>query len=193
MDQRVGAVTRDPVCGMTVDTEAGRPSAGGRTFHLRSERCRERFEREPAAWVEAEDPVCARHDGRSSDCAAHGQARRRALLLLLVAVPGADPDAFLREAPPAETPPEGTLWTCPMDPGIVRDGPDDCDLQHGAEADGAERGRRPEPRALRFHPPSETGGPLALAVLVLSRRRGGWHESESCKRGVAASPWPETV
>ncbi len=54
------AVTRDPVCGMTVDPNAGKPSAehGGRVFHFCSESCRTKFTAHPESYLTAEDPVC---------------------------------------------------------------------------------------------------------------------------------------
>ncbi len=38
----------------------------------------------------------------------------------------ADPDKYKDGPPPPEAMPAGTLYTCPMDPEIVRDGPDTC-------------------------------------------------------------------
>src|SRR3954454_21935727 len=56
----VGAVLRDPVCGMTVDPAAGKPTAehGGRQYHFCSERCRSRFAAQPGDYITAVDPVC---------------------------------------------------------------------------------------------------------------------------------------
>lgn len=44
---------RDPVCGMTVDPDraAGTRSFGGRTFHLCSQSCLEKFDRDPASYA----------------------------------------------------------------------------------------------------------------------------------------------
>ncbi len=55
------AVTRDPVCGMTVDPQAGKPSHahGGRLFHFCSAGCRDRFAAQPDEYLTARDPVCA--------------------------------------------------------------------------------------------------------------------------------------
>ena len=54
------ALVRDPVCAMTVDEPAKAPSSGhdGHTFHFCSSRCRDKFDQEPEAYLEAEDPVC---------------------------------------------------------------------------------------------------------------------------------------
>jgi P-type Cu+ transporter len=70
-------VVRDPVCGMTVDPNAGKPSTeyAGHTYHFCSEGCRTKFVQEPEAYLTAIDPVCGmkvdratakhflRHDG----------------------------------------------------------------------------------------------------------------------------------
>ncbi|RWK51681.1 MAG: YHS domain-containing protein, partial [Mesorhizobium sp.] len=52
-------VIRDPVCGMTVDPAAGKPSAtfGGHSYHFCSEGCRTKFMKEPEAFLKATDPV----------------------------------------------------------------------------------------------------------------------------------------
>jgi YHS domain-containing protein len=45
----------DPVCGMTVDRHAGKPTAtyGGHTYYFCSEGCRAKFEAEPERYVAA--------------------------------------------------------------------------------------------------------------------------------------------
>jgi len=44
---------KDPVCGMTVDRHAGKPSVehGGRTFFFCSDHCRHTFESNPEAYA----------------------------------------------------------------------------------------------------------------------------------------------
>jgi uncharacterized protein len=46
---------RDPVCGMTVDRHAGKPTAhyGGQTYYFCSERCKAAFEAKPERYVDA--------------------------------------------------------------------------------------------------------------------------------------------
>jgi YHS domain-containing protein len=46
---------RDPVCGMTVDRRAGKPTDvyEGRTFHFCSDGCKAKFARDPARYVDA--------------------------------------------------------------------------------------------------------------------------------------------
>ncbi len=76
----------DPVCGMTVDPNAGKPSFahGGHTFHFCSEGCRSKF--------------------------------------------AADPDRYLNKSGEPEPLPQGTLYTCPMHPQIVQEGPGPCPI-----------------------------------------------------------------
>ncbi len=124
------AVVRDPVCGMTVDTAAGKPSAehGGQVFHFCSESCRTKFQKDPDAYLTATDPVCgmkvdrasakhfARHEGHGVYfCSAGCKAKFEA-----------DPEKYAYGRPAPEPMPKGTQYTCPMHPEIVRDGPGSC-------------------------------------------------------------------
>src|SRR3546814_8072735 len=129
-------VVRDPVCGMTVDPAAGKPSHAhaGRLFHFCSAGCHTKFAAAPDVYVEASDPVCgmsvdrasarhmARHEGqRFYFCSAGCQAKFEA-----------EPAKYLEGRPAPASPkasgPAGTQYTCPMHPEIVQDGPGDCPL-----------------------------------------------------------------
>ncbi|HUS55181.1 MAG TPA: YHS domain-containing protein, partial [Thermohalobaculum sp.] len=46
-------ITRDPVCGMTVDPNAGKPSHehAGHTYHFCSAGCRDKFVAEPQKYL----------------------------------------------------------------------------------------------------------------------------------------------
>ena len=59
---------RDPVCGMTVDPAAGKPSAehGGRVFHFCSAGCHAKFVADPGSFLTAVDPVCGMNVDRAS-------------------------------------------------------------------------------------------------------------------------------
>src|SRR5262245_44734793 len=94
------AVT-DPVCGMTVDpaTAKRRAEHVGRTYFFCSAGCREKFEREPEWYLAPK--------AEAGDSCCH------------------TPSAA--SSPPAEVP-EGTRWTCPMHPEIVRDRPGSCPI-----------------------------------------------------------------
>ncbi|MBA1347535.1 heavy metal translocating P-type ATPase [Rhizobium sp. WYCCWR 11146] len=130
-EKAVSAIIRDPVCGMTVDPQAGKPSLDhdGRIYHFCSEGCRTKFAAAPEDYLTATDPVCGmtvdrstakyflKHEGdKFYFCSAACQAKFEA-----------DPAAY-RDArrPPAKPAPQGTLYTCPMHPEVVSNRPGDC-------------------------------------------------------------------
>ncbi|EJC85696.1 copper/silver-translocating P-type ATPase [Rhizobium leguminosarum bv. trifolii WSM2297] len=124
-------IIRDPVCGMTVDPQAGKPSLDhqGRMYHFCSEGCRTKFAVQPQDYLTAKDPVCGMDVDRSTAkhflkvegekfyfCSASCQAKFEA-----------DPSAYRDgKRPPAKPAPKGTLYTCPMHPEVVSDRPGDC-------------------------------------------------------------------
>lgn len=127
---KLTAVTRDPVCGMTVDPQAGRPFVehGGRTFHFCCDGCRTKFIGAPEQFLTAKDPVCGmdvdrataahflRHEGsKHYFCSAGCEAKFRA-----------DQAAYSGGASPTAAMPKGTQYTCPMHPEIISDRPGDC-------------------------------------------------------------------
>ncbi|PDS81300.1 heavy metal translocating P-type ATPase [Rhizobium sp. L43] len=125
------AMIRDPVCGMTVDPQAGKPSFdhAGRIYHFCSEGCRTKFAAAPGDYLTAKDPVCGMSVDRGAAryflkadgekfyfCSAVCQAKFEA-----------DPAAYRDgKRPPAKPAPKGTLYTCPMHPEVVSDRPGDC-------------------------------------------------------------------
>jgi len=165
------SVLRDPVCGMTVDPSAGKPSLAhaDRVYHFCGQKCRDRFAAAPEEYLTAKDPVCgmsvdrstaehvARHEGRRFYFCSDGCKHRFE----------ADPGSFLsgeRQPPPSP----GGKWTCPMHPEIVRDGPGDCPICGMALEPmmaGADIGPNPElvDMTRRFW----IGAVLALPVVVL--------------------------
>ncbi|QHW28276.1 heavy metal translocating P-type ATPase (plasmid) [Rhizobium leguminosarum bv. viciae 248] len=130
-EKLAAAVIRDPVCGMTVDPQVGKPSLDydGRTYHFCSEGCRTKFAASPHDYLSATDPVCGMTVDRSTAkhflkangekfyfCSAACQAKFEA-----------DPAAYRNGNRPAAQPaPKGTLYTCPMHPEVVSDRPGDC-------------------------------------------------------------------
>jgi len=170
--ERDGCVTRDPVCGMEVDPAIGKPFADHdhRRFHFCAERCRERFLSDPEPFIEATDPVCGMTIDRASGpfmakdrgerfffCSAACQERFEQT-----------PDAYQGDRPAAEPQPAGTLYTCPMDPEIIRDEPDDCPICGMAlEPMTPSLDDGPNPELVDFKRRLGIGAPLALAVFVL--------------------------
>ena len=100
----------DPVCGMTVDPNAGKPSAerSGKTWHFCSARCREKFLADREKYIA---PAAVPSPAAAAPTHTHTHAHVKA----------APP-------PPPRPAPAGSKWTCPMHPEIVRDGPGDCPI-----------------------------------------------------------------
>jgi Cu+-exporting ATPase len=96
----------DPVCGMTVDPKAGRPSAehNGKTWHFCSARCHEKFRANPEQYTK---PAAAPTPPTPS----HKHA-----------------PAHLEADPAVPAAASAGQWTCPMHPQIVQDGPGDCPI-----------------------------------------------------------------
>ena len=165
-------IIRDPVCGMTVDSEAGKPSAehDGHTYHFCSDSCRAKFVDDPEGYRTARDPVCgmtverasaqhmARHQGqRHYFCSAGCQSKFEA-----------DPEQFLSDQPAPEPMPEGTQYTCPMHPEILQDHPGDCPkcgMALEPMTPSADSG--PNPEYVDFKRRLWITAPLALAVFIL--------------------------
>ena len=178
--QAAETVTRDPVCGMLVDPAAGKPRLdhAGHAYHFCHGICRDRFAADPQAYVEARDPVCgmsvhratAEHVARhASECVYFCSDRCKGRF-------EAAPEDWMGSRPAAEPMPEGTLYTCPMDPEIVRDGPGRLpDLRHGAGADGPRRRGRPEPRIGRFPSAALDRRAVGAVGCRAGDGRHGWH------------------
>jgi P-type Cu+ transporter len=116
----------DPVCGMMVDTHAGKPTYAyaGHTCHFCSEGCRTKFVREPARYLDKE----------------------------------AEPKPL----------PLGTLYTCPMHPEIVQEGPGACPICGMAlEPMGVAPEDEKNPELIDFTPRLMVGAPLALALVAM--------------------------
>ncbi len=168
------AVIRDPVCGMTVDPNAGKPTAEheGRTFHFCSAGCKGKFEAAPQDYLQAIDPVCGmtvdrasakhflRHEGQKHYfCSAGCKAKFEA-----------EPARYLGERPPEKPMPKGTLYTCPMHPEIVRDKPGSCPLCGMAlEPMGVPTGEEgPNPELVDFTRRLWVSAILSIPLLVIT-------------------------
>lgn len=165
-------VIRDPVCGMTVEPAASTPVAEheGRVFHFCAERCLERFLAQPGDFIEAVDPVCGMAVDRAS---ARFMAKQQGERFFFCSSSCQDdfertPEAFLGDRPPAEPVPQGTRYTCPMDPEIVRDAPDDCPICGMAlEPMTPSLDDGPNPELIDFQRRLVVAAPLAAAVFLL--------------------------
>ncbi|HEY9057833.1 MAG TPA: HAD-IC family P-type ATPase, partial [Aurantimonas sp.] len=168
------ALFRDPVCGMTVDPEAGKPTAlyDGHTFHFCSEGCRTKFQAAPEDYVTARDPVCgmtveratarhmAKHQGeRFYFCSERCHEKFEA-----------EPGKYLGDRPAPEPMPEGTMYTCPMHPEIIRDAPGDCPICGMAlEPMGVPTGEEgPNPELVDFTRRFWVGAVLTVPLLIVA-------------------------
>ena len=165
-------VTRDPVCGMTVDPDAGMPTAEyqGHTYHFCCDGCRAKFEADPEAYRTSEDPVC----GMTVDRATAAHMTKRAGERFYFCSSGClsrfegDPEKYLGDRPEPEPMPEGTMYTCPMDPEIVQDHPGDCPICGMAlEPMTPSLDSGPHPEYVDFKRRLKITAPLAAAVFVL--------------------------
>tara|TARA_R110002110_G_scaffold138271_11_gene323946 strand:+ start:2620 stop:5064 length:2445 start_codon:yes stop_codon:yes gene_type:complete len=172
MTSTAETITRDPVCGMSVDPAAGKPTHqhDGHDYHFCAQRCHDRFVENPDDFIEAEDPVCgmtvfratarhmAKHEGgRFYFCSSRCQTRFEDT-----------PDDYLGDRPEPEPMPAGTKYTCPMDPEIIRDEPADCPICGMAlepMTPSADDG--PNPELVDFRRRLWIGAPMALAVFLL--------------------------
>ncbi|MHA1547809.1 MAG: YHS domain-containing protein, partial [Alphaproteobacteria bacterium] len=125
-------ITRDPVCGMTVDPQAGKPSMShaGHTYYFCCDGCRAKFEADPDKFLTAIDPVCGmkvdrataahtlKHEGQRYYFCSQGCLQKFE----------ASPQDYLGDRPPPKAMPAGTQYTCPMHPEVVRDEPSDCPI-----------------------------------------------------------------
>ena len=166
------AITRDPVCGMTVDPDAGKPRVeqDGHVYHFCYDGCRAKFVADPEAYISSTDPVCGmsvdratsahtmRHDGeRFYFCSARCVEKFEAA-----------PGDWLGDRAAPEPMPEGTLYTCPMDPEIVQEGMGDCPICGMAlepMVPTADAG--PNPELVDFRRRLWIGAPLAAGVFAL--------------------------
>ena len=125
-------ITRDPVCGMTVDLSAGKPSTvhAEHSYHFCNPKCLDKFVAKPDDYITAEDPVCGMTVDRASarHMAKHNGERFYFCSSRCDEKFSAEPETYLQGRPEPEPMPEGTKYTCPMDPEIITDEPSDCPI-----------------------------------------------------------------
>jgi len=142
----------DPVCGMSVDTTAGKPHwvHAAKTYHFCCQGCRDKFAADPEHYL-----------------------------------------AGLHRTAAVEAPP-GTLYTCPMHPEVIQEGPGDCPICGMAlEPAGVAPGDEAEnPELVDFGRRFRVGLVFTLPLLVVSMGPmlglplGDW-------LGAGASAWIE--
>ena len=171
---REAAVVRDPVCAMTVDPNADKPSCeyNGHVYHFCNPGCRVKFLAAPEDYIEATDPVSGKTVARAT---ARYVARHAGQRFYFSAARHqeefeADPDVWLEDLPAPEPMPKGTLYFCPMCPGIESEGPSDCpSCGMALEPMGvpaADQG--PNPELADFTRRFRIGAALTVPVLLLT-------------------------
>jgi len=168
------AVIRDPVCGMTVDPAAGKPTAehGGHVHHFCSEGSRSKFVAEPEKYLTATDPVCGMSVDRSS--ARHFlRHESQGFYFCSAGCKGkfeAEPAKYLGERAAPQPMPKGTQYTCPMHPEIIRDKPGACPICGMAlEPMGVPTGDEgPNPELVDFTRRFWVSAVLSLPLLVIA-------------------------
>ncbi|MEE8455826.1 MAG: HAD-IC family P-type ATPase, partial [Limibaculum sp.] len=167
-------VTRDPVCGMTVDPDAGKPTHEheGHLYHFCCNGCREKFTARPVDYIEAEDPVCGMKVTRATarHMAKHAGQRFYFCSGGCLEKFEAEPDKYLEGRPAPEAMPEGTVYTCPMHPEVETIGPSDCPICGMAlEPKGVPTGDEgPNPELVDFKRRFWIGAALTVPLLVLT-------------------------
>lgn len=165
-------ITRDPVCGMTVDPKAGKPTAehDGHTYHFCSDGCRKKFVSNPDTYLTAKDPVCGMTVDRAT--AAHMSKHKGQRFYFCSSGCQSkfdtEPEKYLGDQPAPEPMPEGTQYTCPMHPEIIQDHPGDCPkcgMALEPMTPSADAG--PNPEFVDFKRRLWITAPLALMVFAL--------------------------
>jgi Cu+-exporting ATPase len=113
----------DPVCGMVIDPAdaAGRLEHDGTTYYFCHPSCLERFQSDPAAFLEPSAAPGEQHpDGTIYTCPMDPEVRQP--------YPGACPKCGMALEPVTPLAVTKTEWTCPMHPEIVRDAPGACPI-----------------------------------------------------------------
>jgi len=165
---------RDPVCGMDVDPQAGKPTTthDGHEYHFCSEGCAKKFAAAPDDYIEAKDPVCGMKVARAT---AKHMIRHNGAQVYFCSTGcqskfDADPQKYADGPPAAEPMPEGTVYTCPMHPEIEQVGPGECPICGMAlEPLGVPTGEEgPNPELVDFKRRFWVGVALTIPLLILT-------------------------
>ncbi|MHA1159097.1 MAG: heavy metal translocating P-type ATPase, partial [Alphaproteobacteria bacterium] len=122
----------DPVCGMTVKIEGAKhmTTHEGAHYYFCHAGCRTKFETDPAKYLKSTDPVCGMSvtiDGAKHTLTHVGKPYYFCCAGCKTKFEG-DPQKYLEPQPEPEPAPPGTIYTCPMDPEIVQEGPGTCPI-----------------------------------------------------------------
>jgi len=170
------AEARDPVCGMMAKTDGSKPTSrvDDRDFFFCGNGCKTKFDADTSFYLTrtAKDLVCSmdvnianakyalRHNKKSYFfCSAGCETKFEK-----------EPERYTGETPaaPAAPVPEGTIYTCPMDPEIRQIGPGTCPICGMAlEPDMPSADTGPNPEYIDFLRRLILAGPLVLPIVIL--------------------------
>jgi Cu+-exporting ATPase len=117
-----GMVT-DPVCRMTIRPEdaVGKSEYKGKTFYFCAAGCKEKFDKDPEAYLGEKPPPVEEIPGAIYTCPMDPEVEQEG--------PGSCPKCGMALEPLMPTISFGkTHWTCPMHPEVVRDEPGSCPI-----------------------------------------------------------------
>ncbi len=170
------AEARDPVCGMMAKTDGSKPTSrvDDHDFFFCGNGCKTKFDADTEFYLTrtAKDLVCGmdvnvanakyalRHNKKSYYfCSAVCESKFEK-----------EPERYTGEtpAPPPAPVPEGTIYTCPMDPEIRQIGPGTCPICGMAlEPDMPSADAGPNPEYIDFLRRLILAGPLVLPIVIL--------------------------
>lgn len=191
-------IRRDPVCGMLVEDkpDAITTQHDGRTFHFCCNGCRTKFETSPDEYLTAEDIVCGMTVERSTAKHMTKHLGER-FFFCSQSCQGkfeGEPERYLEGRPEPEPMPEGTIYTCPMDPEIEQTTPGDCPICGMAlEPQGVpDVDSGPNPELVDFRRRLAIGTVLCVPLLLVSM---GPHLGIPIKDwfGTRLAQWAELV
>ena len=170
------AEARDPVCGMMAKTDGSKPTSrvDDRDFFFCGNGCKTKFDADTSFYLTrtAKDLVC----GMDVNVANARYALRHNKKSYYFCSAGCEtkfekePERHTGEtpAPPAAPVPDGTIYTCPMDPEIRQIGPGTCPICGMAlEPDMPSADTGPNPEYIDFLRRLILAGPLVLPVIIL--------------------------
>jgi len=128
-------MTRDPVCGMTVDPERApaKSDHAGTTYYFCCARCGEKFRADPEKYLNAKAPEPMHGSAGSGPFVQLGGMKPAAQSMVATIAPAAPrssaekPSQESEQASPgAKKTPPAAIYTCPMDPEVRQDHPGPC-------------------------------------------------------------------
>ena len=128
-------MTRDPVCGMTVDPKRApaKSDHAGTTYYFCCARCGEKFRADPEKYLNAKAPEPMHGSAGSGPFVQLGGMKPAAQSMVATIAPAAPrssaekPSQESEQASPdAKKTPPAAIYTCPMDPEVRQDHPGPC-------------------------------------------------------------------